>query len=65
MRALFLLPLALACLAAAQTPPRLDTAQAVDIRVLTIDWHPLGSALLYSREEETGVASRGVSAGGC
>ena len=55
MKALVVLPLALVCLAGAQAPPRLDAALAVDIRVKTMEWHPSGETLLYSREEATGV----------
>ncbi len=38
-----------------KTLPKLSAAQAVDIRVKTIQWHPSGEALLYSREEESGI----------
>ncbi|MFI5387686.1 MAG: hypothetical protein ACHQ50_16375 [Fimbriimonadales bacterium] len=55
MKALAFLPLALVGISGAQTLPRLDPALPVDIRVKTIDWHPFGEALLYSREEETGI----------
>jgi|GEM_PF-2436255 len=39
----------------AQTPPKIGPAQAVDIRVRSTDWQPRGQALLYSRDEDSGI----------
>lgn len=53
-------PYALAALAVCssafgQQLPKLSPATPVDIRVKSVQWHPHGDSLLYSRDEETGI----------
>jgi hypothetical protein len=57
MKALSVLTVAasLAGSALGQEQPVLGDAQAIDVRVDRIDWHPHGDALLYSRAENGGV----------
>ncbi|HTQ10581.1 MAG TPA: hypothetical protein VMI31_10955 [Fimbriimonadaceae bacterium] len=38
-----------------QTPPKLGPAEAVDIHVRSVEWHPGGTALVYSRDEANGI----------
>lgn len=41
--------------ALSQQLPKLSPATSVDIRVTSVQWHPHGDSLLYSRNEETGI----------
>lgn len=55
MKAFAVLSLALFGLAHGQVLPKLQPALAVDIRVQTVEWHPHGDALLYSRVQDDGI----------
>ncbi len=35
--------------------PKLEPAQAVDLRIKSVDWHPHAKALFYTREEDNGL----------